>query len=60
MLIPWEDQLGIVKALPNPDIPSELVTRTGVHTRSVASNFAQPYPLFSRKRNQGKYLLLAA
>jgi hypothetical protein len=50
MLIPREDQLGIGKALPNPDIPSELVTRTTVHTRAVARNFAQPYPLFSRTR----------
>jgi hypothetical protein len=60
MLIPWEDQLGIGKALPNPDIPSELVTRTRVHTRAVASNFAQPYPLFSRtriKRNISSSLL---
>ena len=53
MLIPWEDQLGIGEALTHPDIPSELVTRTRVHTRSVASNFARPYPLFSRTRIKG-------
>jgi hypothetical protein len=46
MLIPWEDQLGIGKAFPHPDIPlhakSDGVRRTGGAAAAAAAGLWAP------------------